>query len=137
MIAMPFFGFLSDIFNRTKVIIASSVAILFLVIPVLLLMSGDSVFWHLIALTMLGILAGSISGVSYLFVISLFKPEERFSGVAFSYNFGIAVFGGTSAIISRYLVERTGLFYAPGFYIIITTSMFLIALFSIINVKEK
>jgi MHS family proline/betaine transporter-like MFS transporter len=137
MLSMPFFGFISDIFNRTKVIIASSFAILFLVIPVLLMMSGDTTIQHLVALTFLGILAGSISGVSYLFVISLFKPEERFSGVAFSYNFGIALFGGTSAIISRYLVERTGLFYAPGFYIILTTAMFLIALFSITNVKEK
>jgi MHS family proline/betaine transporter-like MFS transporter len=91
-------------------------------------MSKESVREHLIALTLLGILAGSISGVSYLFVISLFKPEERFSGVAFSYNSGIALFGGTSAIISRYLVEYTGLLYSPGFYIILTNALFLVTL---------
>jgi MHS family proline/betaine transporter-like MFS transporter len=137
MLSMPFFGFLSDLFDRAKVIICATIAILLLIIPTLLLMSGGSTIQHLMALTLLGILAGSISGVSYLFVISLFRPEERFSGVAFSYNFGIAIFGGTSAIISRYLVERTGLFYAPGFYIILTSSLFLIALAAVYKSKSR
>jgi MHS family proline/betaine transporter-like MFS transporter len=129
MVSMPVFGFLSDKFGRTKMIASSTVLILVSVMPVLLLMSGETTFQHIMSLTLLGILAGSISGTSYLFVISLFKPEERFSGVAFSYNSGIALFGGTSAIISRYLVEYTGLFYAPGFYIIFTSVIFLLTLF--------
>ena len=101
MISMPIFGYISDIFGRTRTIICSTISIFFCIIPVLMLMSGTTTAEHLIALTLLGALAGSISGVSYLFIISLFKPEERFSGVAFSYNAGIAVFGGTSASISR------------------------------------
>jgi MHS family proline/betaine transporter-like MFS transporter len=137
MISMPIFGYLSDIFGRVKIIISSGIVILFLVIPVLLMMSGNTVTEHLLALTMLGILAGSISGTSYLFVISLFKPEERFSGVAFSYNSGIALFGGTSAIISRYLVEQTKLFYAPGFYIIFTSLIFLVCTWCLRNSIPK
>jgi MHS family proline/betaine transporter-like MFS transporter len=129
MIFMPFFGFLSDIFNRTKLLISSVVTVCFAVIPVLLLMAGESTLQHFIALTLLAFLAASMSGISYLFVISLFRPEERFSGVAFSYNFGIALFGGTSAMISRYLVDYTGLFYAPGFYIISVAIIFLISLY--------
>lgn len=129
MISMPLFGFLSDIFNRTKVMVGATSAALVFVIPILILMAASHPYQQILGLTALGMLAGSISGNSYLFVISLFRPEERFSGVAISYNLGIAVFGGTSAIVARYLVEVTGLFYAPGFYIIATSSMFLAVVF--------
>jgi MHS family proline/betaine transporter-like MFS transporter len=128
MISMPLFGYLSDLIGRTKVVTASSLLIFFSIVPVLQMMAMGQMANHILALTLLGILAASISGVSYLFIISLFRPEERFSGVAFSYNAGIAFFGGTSASISRYLIEQTGLYHAPGFYIMFTAAMFLIAL---------
>jgi len=133
MISMPIFGYISDLFGKTRTIVCSVLTIFVSIIPVLMLMSGQSTMEHFIALTLLGALAGSISGVSYLFIISLFKPEERFSGVAFSFNSGIAVFGGTSAAISRYLIEYTGLNYAPGFYIMFTALMFLIMMFKMRN----
>ncbi len=130
MISMPFFGYLSDLFDRRKLIIISSTSIAILIIPTLMLMARSSLIEHIIGLTLLGVLAGSVSGISYLFIITLFKPEERFSGVAFSYNAGIAMFGGTSASIASYLVDYTGQYYAPGFYIIFTAFMFLVAVFS-------
>lgn len=59
-------------------------------------------------------------------MISLFTPEQRFSGVAFSYNLGIAMCGGTSAAISRWLLEMTGQYYAPAYYIMFTSGLFLL-----------
>ena len=70
-------------------------------------------------------MGGMIGGCAYLFIISLFSPQERFSGVAFSYNLGIAVCGGTSPAISRWLVSVTDLDYAPAFYIMLTSAIFL------------
>jgi len=138
MITMPVFGFLSDIFGRVRVIVSAAIAIQILSMPVLMLMSS-TITWHQItALTMLSIIAGSVSGVAYIFVISLFTPEERFTGVAFSYNLGIAVFGGTSAIISRWLVGKTGLSYAPAFYIMTTSCLFLLTMYLMRTmVKER
>jgi len=106
-------------------------------LPTLLLMSS-TIMWHQItALTVLGMLGGAISGAAYIFIISLFTPEQRFSGVAFSYNLGIAAFGGTSPIISRWLVEKTGLFYAPAFYIMSTASIFLLIIYLMRNIIYK
>jgi MHS family proline/betaine transporter-like MFS transporter len=67
---------------------------------------------------------------AYIFIISLFSAEERFTGVAFSYNLGVALFGGTSAVISRWLVEVTHLYHAPAFYVMITSLLFLAMAYS-------
>lgn len=129
MLTMPFFGFLADTFGRMKVIVTGAISLQFLAIPIMILMSYNFFWCHILSLTLLSIMAASVSGVAYIFVISLFTPEERFTGVAFSYNLGTAVFGGTSAIISRWLVEQTGLFYAPAFYIMGTSMLFLCVLY--------
>lgn len=125
MIAMPLFGYLADIFGQTKVIVVSAISLQFVAIPILILMSYNFIWCHILSLTLLSIMAASVSGIAYIFVISLFTPEERFTGVAFSYNLGTAIFGGTSAIVSRWLVEQTGLFYSPAFYIMGTSMLFL------------
>lgn len=129
MFFMPLAGFTADCVGKTKTIVASALLVLCLSLPTLLWMSSCSVFYQILALTMLGALGGMISGSAYIFIISLFKPEQRFLGVAFSYNLGIAIFGGTSPIISRWLVEKTHLFYSPAFYIMGTSSVFLLILF--------
>ncbi|MGI4776313.1 MAG: MFS transporter, partial [Janthinobacterium lividum] len=129
MISMPLFGGAADIIGKFKMIVLASLAIVILSLPTLILMSSPYIWLQILALTCLGMLGGSISGTAYIFIISLFTAEQKFSGVAFSYNLGIAMFGGTSPIISRWLVEKTGLFYAPSFYIITTASIFLIIVF--------
>ncbi len=129
MIAMVIAGAAVDYVGRLRVIVTACVTIIFLSIPTLLIMAGETTMHHLVALTMLALMAGAVSGSAYIFVISLFTPEQRFTGVAFSYNLGIATFGGTSAMISRWLVQNTGLYYAPALYIMLTASLYLFVLY--------
>lgn len=141
MLFMPIAGHLSDVIGRFKMVICSAVAILVLVLPCFILLAYESVLYQLIALTILAILGGMIAGGAYVFIISLFSPEHRFSGVAFSYNLGIALCGGTSAGISRWLLEITGLCYAPAFYIMFTSAIFLLVVYymkgSVINLLNS
>lgn len=129
MLAMPLFGYISDLIGRLRTISIATGAILLLAVPTFVLMYNPHITQQLLALTLLGILGGAISGTAYIFIISLFTPEQKFSGVAFSYNLGIAVFGGTSPIIASWLVKVTGLFYAPAFYIMLTSGCFLMVLY--------
>lgn len=129
MVTMPLSGLLVDYIGKVKVMRASVIAVFVFAIPVLYSMSMEETYQQIVALTFLAGIAGTLSGAAYIFVISLFPPQERFSGVAFSYNLGIATFGGTSPIISRLLVEYTGLFFAPAFYIMMTSSLFLLVMF--------
>lgn len=125
MLTMPLSGYISDIIGRFRMITLATIAIFLLSLPALLMMNCTSIIQQIAALTVLAMLGGFISGTAYIFIISLFKPAERFTGVAFSYNFGIALFGGTSPMISRWLVAKTGLYYAPAFYIMTTSCAFL------------
>jgi MHS family proline/betaine transporter-like MFS transporter len=137
MISMPLSGYISDRIGRFKTVTISSIAVLLLCCPTLYLMSCESLWQQLLALALLAILAGSVAGSAYVFVISLFSPEERFSGVGFSYNLGVAIFGGTSALISRWLIAQTGLYYAPAFYIIATSGAFLTVIYFMRNVIQS
>ncbi|MCC8368663.1 MAG: MFS transporter [Rickettsia endosymbiont of Oxypoda opaca] len=129
MVAMPLAGGTADIIGKFRMLVLASIAILILILPTMLFMSSEKLWQQIAALTILGMLAGTIAGTAYIFVISLFTPEQKFSGVAFSYNFGVAIFGGTSPIISRWLVEKTELFYAPAFYIMLIASIFLMIMY--------
>ena len=129
MITMPLSGYISDHIGRFRMITCSAIAIVVLALPCFILLSCEDSLRQLVALTMLAMLGGAIAGTAYIFIISLFTPDQRFSGVAFSYNLGIAMFGGTSAAISRWLLELTGLYYAPAFYIMLTSSMFLLVIY--------
>lgn len=126
MLTMPLSGYISDHIGRFKMIVISSIAITTFSTPAFMLLACTTSSSQIIALTIIAMLGGFIAGTAYIFIISLFSPEERFTGVAFSYNLGVALFGGTSAVISMWLVKVTQLYYAPAFYIMFTSCIFLV-----------
>jgi MHS family proline/betaine transporter-like MFS transporter len=129
MCAMPLSGHISDRIGRFNMISFASAAVVILALPCFMLLASEGMIEQVIALTILALLGGMLGGTAYIFIISLFSPDQRFSGVAFSYNLGIALCGGTSAGISRWLVEITGVYYSPAFYIMFTSSIFLIVIY--------
>lgn len=126
IISMPLSGYISDHIGRFRMIVITSIAILIMAVPTFILLSSAETWKQILALTFIAMLGGFIAGTAYIFIISLFTPRERFTGVAFSYNSGVALFGGTSAAISIWLLKFTGIYYAPAFYLMATTSVFLI-----------
>ena len=130
MLTMPLSGYISDHIGRFKMIIIASIAIVIAALPAFMLLASAEIWKQIAALTVIAMLGGFIAGTAYIFIISLFSAEERFTGVAFGYNLGVALFGGTSAVISRWLVEVTNLYHAPAFYIIATSLLFLAMAYS-------
>ena len=133
MLTMPLSGYISDNIGRFKMIVICSIAVVIISIPAFMLLACGEMWKQIIALTTIAMLGGFIAGTAYIFVISLFSPEERFTGVAFSYNLGVALFGGTSAVISMWLVKVTDLYYAPAFYIMFTSLGFLMVIYFMRN----
>ena len=133
MLTMPLSGYISDHIGRFKMIVISSIAVVIISIPAFMLLACGEMWKQIIALTTIAMLGGFIAGTAYIFVISLFSPEERFTGVAFSYNLGVALFGGTSTVISMWLVKVTDLYYAPAFYIMFTSLGFLMVIYFMRN----
>ncbi|MCP5369074.1 MAG: MFS transporter [Rickettsiaceae bacterium] len=126
MVTMPISGYISDMIGRFKTVVFSSIFVFVCALPCFIMLPSQILIVKIISLTLLALMGGMIGGCAYLFIISLFAPAERFSGVAFSYNLGIAFCGGTSPAISRWLVAVTDLDYAPAFYIMGTSAIFLL-----------
>jgi MHS family proline/betaine transporter-like MFS transporter len=51
-------------------------------------------------------------------LIKLTHIEVRYRIISLGYNIAAALAGGTAPVISMFLVEKTGLSFAPGFYLI-------------------
>ncbi len=128
MLFIPFFGWLSDKIGFKQVIIGSAYISIIAIIPTIMLTQSHNNMVILLALVIFALLTSSISAPAYRYAVTLFPPEQRISGVAFSYNLGIACLGGTAPFIFTYLNNITHLNYAAGFYIIFTSILLLIVL---------
>ena len=128
MICMPIAGAISDYIGRIKTLKIAAVMLFVFTAPVMYFMASEHYFYQFLGLTLLGVLGGAMSGCAYIFVISLFDPKERFTGVSFSYNLGVAIFGGTAPMISRWLVEKTSVSFSPAFYLMFMSVIFLAAM---------
>lgn len=128
MLSMPVFGMFIDKFGTSQMMRGSTLVMIALSLPIMLMITSVNLYIQLTGLALIALIAGAVSTSAYIFVISLFPPAERFSGVGFSYNLGIAIFGGTSPAIARLLVESAGLVYAPAFYLMFTASLLYAAL---------
>ena len=114
--------------------ITGTIATLLGIYPLLSLLTSTSVISIIGAQLALVILAAWFQGPMNLFMASLFPAETRYSGLAFSYCIGMAIFGGTTPMISTFLVDWTGNPVTPAFYVILGS---VIGLISVIYSKRK
>lgn len=130
VIAMPVFGIMADKIGYRKFLYIICYIFIFSVYPLFMLMSNAA---HYPPLTLLGVtlyslLASAICAPAYPYAINAFAPELRYSGVAFSWNIGIALFGGTTPTIATYLASRADI-NAPAIYIATMCVIFILTSF--------
>ncbi|SOC40090.1 MFS transporter [Ureibacillus acetophenoni] len=135
-ILMPFMGGLSDKIGRKKVYIYGTVAMLLYAFPYFWLLQQKTFATLLIATVLgLGIIWAPITAVLGTMFSEIFDAKVRYTGVSLGYQIGAAVAGGTAPLIATALLVQFNNSYVPvAFYIILTSVISLIAVFS---VKDK
>ncbi len=63
-----------------------------------------------------GILLGSWAVVTHLFIQTLFPVGHRYTGVAFFYNLGMSLIGGTTPLVLTSLIEWSHALWVPLWY---------------------
>lgn len=128
---VPMAGALGDYFTRKNMLIITSIMIILLVLPCFYFIQLQLMIWVLIALGIATILSALEQGNTLTAVVENCPENVRYSGIAFSYNLGNALFGGSTPLIVALLIQNMGLI-APAYYLVIMACITLFAATSLL-----
>lgn len=128
VIFLPIMGYLSDKFGYTKTMVINSLLVLALSVPLFNMLASGQNTAIFVSIFAISALSAGIYAPLYPFMLRLFSPEQRYSGIAFSLNIGIALMGGSSSFICVALVKYTGITAMPALYWDAVCLIFLVTL---------
>ncbi|ETJ05030.1 MAG: putative proline-betaine transporter, partial [Actinomyces urogenitalis DORA_12] len=121
----------SDHVGRKPVLFSAAVSAVVLVVPAFMLMEHGQMWSTLLGLLLLAYPVAAYVGNLAASLPAIFPTSSRYGGMGISYNFAVAVFGGTAAFIMEALVTATGSALAPAFWIMATSLAAFAALFAL------
>ncbi|WP_203412806.1 glycine betaine/L-proline transporter ProP [Entomobacter blattae] len=135
-IMMPFTlwgGMLSDKLGRKPVIASGCVAMIVLAIPCFMGLASSNLTLVLLSLFTLGIILSCFIGTMPATLPSLFHTPIRYSALAMAFNLTISIFGGTTPLLTSWLVKTTGDTLVPAYYLM---GAGLVGLITVCFIKE-
>ncbi|MFD1212308.1 MFS transporter [Arthrobacter sp. GCM10027362] len=132
--AIPLTGRLSDRIGRRPVLLVGSVITIVLGIPAFLLIGLGQTWATLLGLAILGAATAFYVGNLASALPALFPTSSRYGSMGIAYNFAVAIFGGTTPLITQSLIQATGIELMPAFYLVV---MSLFGLFAIWRIPES
>jgi MHS family proline/betaine transporter-like MFS transporter len=115
----PVVGLLGDRFGRLRIMIPSAVLIGVGAVPLFIWVTAAPSFLTLaLCMMVLGLLKALYFGALPSVMSDAFPVAARATGLAFSYNTTVAVFGGFTPTIAAALVTATGSQISPAFYLL-------------------
>jgi MFS transporter, MHS family, proline/betaine transporter len=126
---IPVVGALTDRWGRLPTGIASAALILLLVYPLFAWLAAEPTLWTLLSVQIIiGVLTACYLGGLPALMAELFPTRMRTTGLAISYSFGVAIFGGFAPFINEWLIAVTHNKLAPSFYLMLAAAISLTAL---------
>ena len=111
-IAMPLFGYMSDIYGPKRMHIIGYLILLSCTIPLVMGMQTNSVYIIAIMVISMAVLTAMIQGVSTPYYTEIFPPRVRATGCSIGFGFGASLSGFApmlAAITMGYMSAATGL----------------------------
>jgi MFS transporter, MHS family, proline/betaine transporter len=113
-------GALSDRFGRRPVIVVVSGLLMVVSYPLMSLQAGGQWMAVFVGQVILSLLVSAASGVLASTMAELAPWRVRCTVLSISYNFGVALLGGTTPLVAAWLVSKTGFSLAPAVYLAIS-----------------
>lgn len=140
LVAMLFFvplaGLCGDYFSRKRMLILTAISIMMLAIPCFYLLQMFSMTAVMCSLTIAAVLSAFDQGNSLAAVVENCPENVRYTGVAFSYNLGMAIFGGSAPLVATLLTEKIGMI-APAYYLIFMAGVSFIAALTLLSHNQS
>ncbi|MBP2387259.1 MFS transporter [Paeniglutamicibacter kerguelensis] len=132
----PVVGHLSDKFGRIRIMVPAAIAIAVLTIPLFMwLIAGRTFLVLALVMIILGLMKSVYFGALPSVMADIFPSKTRATGLSFSYNAAVAVFGGFTPMICAYLIEVTGQPMAPSYYLAVLAGVSIVALASAVKYR--
>jgi MHS family proline/betaine transporter-like MFS transporter len=128
-----FAGRLSDTIGRKPVMLFGCVGLFALSIPALLLIRTGTMLPVFGGLLILGVLLSCFTGVMPSALPALFPTRIRYGALAIGFNLSVSLFGGTTPLVTAWLVDRTGILMMPAYYLMGAS---LIGIVSVLALRE-
>ncbi|MCC8691199.1 glycine betaine/L-proline transporter ProP [Xanthomonas campestris pv. raphani] len=110
-------GMFSDKLGRRPMIIGACAALFALAIPCLLLIGSGSDVLIFTGLMLLGLALVCFTSSMPSTLPALFYTPVRYSALSIAFNVSVSLFGGTTPLVTAWLVERTGDPSVPAYYL--------------------
>ena len=117
-------------------VLITAIGVILFALPCFYLLQVKSLFLALLSLGIATILSSLEQGNTLTAVVENCPENVRYSGIAFSYNLGNALFGGTTPLVVSLLTQNVSLI-APAYYLIFMASITLITATTILSNNES
>ena len=132
-VLMPVWGGLSDRIGRRKVLAIGFTAYTVLVFPMMMLMNHQNIGLAFLAMFIVALPMPIVQSVGYPTYAEQFPTRVRYTGTAFSFNFGAMLGGGITPYIATALIGSTGNLLSPAFLLVAAA---LIGLLTLTKTRE-
>jgi MHS family proline/betaine transporter-like MFS transporter len=135
VIAVPFWGALSDKVGRRPLLMASAISIGLLSFPLFSLMADGAGLALVLPIQILfGILLALYSGAGPAAISEIFPTHLRSTWMSSGYALAVAIFGGFAPFIATWLIQITGSLVSPTYLYLLPSAV--ISLLVIWRLKE-
>ena len=136
-LCIPLTGRLSDKIGRRPVLWVGAISTVVLATPAFMLISHGPI-WS----TMLGLALIAFPVTFYVSNLAsalpaLFPTSSRYGGMGISYNFAVAIFGGTAPFIMKGLITLTGNTMMPAYYLMLTSAIGAVGIYFLRESAQK
>lgn len=110
-------GIFSDKLGRRPMIIGACLAILLLSVPSLLLVQSNNDSLIFLGLMLLGLSLVCFTSSMPATLPALFYTPVRYTALSMAFNISVSLFGGTTPLLTAWLVRSTGDMMVPAYYL--------------------
>lgn len=129
IVLVPVFGAVSDRYGRLPIMIAAATIALVVSYPMFAWLAAmPRLQTLLIVQAVIGAVGAAYMGPLAALMSDIFPTRMRTTGLAVSYSFCVAIFGGFAPFINAWLIAATGVNVAPSYYLMFAAAISLIAL---------
>ncbi|MDN7352061.1 glycine betaine/L-proline transporter ProP [Acetobacter senegalensis] len=126
-------GLFSDRLGRRPMIIGACLAILLLAVPSLLLVQSHNNSLIFLGLMLLGLSLVCFTSSMPSTLPALFYTPVRYTALSVAFNLSVSLFGGTTPLVTAWLVRTTGDLMMPAYYLM---GAAIIGILTMLTVRE-